>query len=161
MASDSAVEPAAPTYLEDFRVGQRFTSRSYLIDAAEIKEFAAKFDPQPFHLDEAAAVNSYFQGLAASGWHTAGITMRLMVECMPKTPGGLLGAGGEITWPRATRPGDELHVACEIVGVRESRSKPDRGLVTFCAETLNQAGEPVQVFKGTMVAWRRIAATDS
>src|SRR5262245_26731013 len=104
-------------YLEDLHVGQQFRSETYTIDASEIKRFAAEFDPQPFHLDEAAAEASIFRGLSASGWHTAAVAMRLLVGSVP-VAGGLVGAGGEISWPRPTRPGDTVHVESEIIEIR-------------------------------------------
>ena len=113
-------------YLDDLQVGQRFTSRTHRVDEAEIKAFASQFDPQPFHLDENAAKASLFSGLVASGWHTAAMTMRLLVEELPLA-GGVIGAGGELSWPRPTRPGDILRVEIEIVEIVPSRSRPDRG----------------------------------
>jgi len=101
-------------YLEDLAVGRRFTSATHAIDAAQIKAFAGQFDPQPFHLDEKKAKGTLFAGLAASGWHTAAITMRLLVESGLPLVGGIIGAGGEISWPRPTRPGDVLRVVSEI-----------------------------------------------
>lgn len=145
----------APLYLEDLQVGQRFTSGTHQLDAAQIKAFAAQFDPQPFHLDEAAAKSSFFGGLAASGWHTAAISMRLFVEAMP-IAGGNVGAGGEITWPLPTRPGDVLHVECEVLDIKPSRSRPTRGMVTMRNETFNQQGEIVQVMVAKMVVHRRL-----
>src|ERR1700680_451207 len=97
------------------------------MEAARIKEFAAEFDPQPFHLDDAAAKPSIFKGLAASGWHTAAVAMRLLVAGGLPFANGLLGLGGEIAWPRPTRPGDILHVESEIVEITPSRSKPPSG----------------------------------
>lgn len=144
----------AKLYLDDLTMGQRFVSSSLSLDAQQIKGFARYYDPQPFHLDEAAARASIFEGLAASGWHTAAISMRLTVECLP-IAGGLIGAGGEINWPRPTRPGDTLTVHIEVTDIRVSRSKPDRGIVTLRNETRNQHGEAVQVFVSTMVVPRR------
>ena len=92
-------------YLEDFSVGRRFTSSAHTLDAEQIKAFARQFDPQPFHTDDAAAQQSFFQGLAASGWHTAAITMSLLVKSGMPIAGGLIGAGAEIAWPRPTRSG--------------------------------------------------------
>src|SRR5471032_3598418 len=112
----------AKLYLEDFTVGQRFTSTTHAIDADQIKAFAARFDPQPFHTDEAAAQASFFHGLAASGWHTASITMSLLVRSGMPIAGGLIGAGGEIIWPRPTRPGDVLQATSEVLAVTPSRS---------------------------------------
>lgn len=143
-------------YLEDLRVGDRFTSAGTTLDAEQIKAFAAQFDPQPFHLDEDAAAASFFGGLAASGWHTAAITMRLLVDSLP-LHGGLIGAGSEISWPRPTRPGDQLHVESEILAIAPSRSRPDRGLVTCQTLTLNQHGETVQRSVAKLLAFRRPA----
>src|SRR4030095_2457016 len=111
-------------YLEDLTVGQRFTSGTYVMEAARIKEFAAEFDPQPFHLDEDAAQASVFKGLAASGGHTAAVAMRLLVESGMRFANGILGLGGEIAWPKPTRPGDMLRVESEIAEITPSRSKP-------------------------------------
>ena len=145
-------------YLEDFAVGQTFGSGRRRVDVEQIKAFAAEFDPQSFHLDEAAAQNSVFRGLAASGWHTAAITMRLLVESELKPAGGILGAGfDEFRWPRPVRPGDELRVESEVLEVRPSKSRPDQGLIKVRTTTLNQAGEAVQVFIGNLVVLRRPA----
>jgi acyl dehydratase len=142
-------------YLDDLRVGQRFTSASYALDEAQIKDFAAQFDPQPFHLDAAAARASLFGGLAASGWHTAAITMRLLVQGGLPVAGGIVGAGCEVAWPRPTRPGDVLQVDSEVIEVRPSQSKPERGMVTMRSETRNQHGDVVQVMTAKMVVPRR------
>jgi len=147
----------AELYLEDFAVGQRFTSAAHTLDAAQIKAFAAQFDPQPFHLDEAAAENTFFHGLAASGWHTAAITMSLLVKSGMPIAGGLIGAGGELTWPRPTRPGDTLTVESEILAVTPSRSRPGRGMITVRSITRNQKGEAVQDMTTKMLVWRRPA----
>ena len=147
----------AKLYLEDFAVGQRFTSATHRIDADQIKAFAAQFDPQPFHLDEAAAQASFFGGLAASGWHTASITMSLLVGSGMPIAGGLIGAGGEIEWPRPTRPGDVLQVESEVLAVTPSRSRPERGMITVRSETRNQNGEAVQILTSKMLVWRRPA----
>lgn len=146
--------PTELLYLEDIEVGRRFVSREAAITAEEIKAFAAQFDPQPFHLDEAAAAASFFGGLAASGWHTAALTMRLLVECMP-VAGGVIGAGGELNWPRPTRPGDVLHVISTVEKSTPSRSRPERGMITTRNETLNQNGEVVQLFVVNVMVWRR------
>lgn len=146
--------PSAPLYFEDMPVGWRISTASISIDSDMIKEFASRFDPQPFHLDETAAAESFFGGLVASGWHTAAITMRLLVGALP-IQGGVIGAGGEVTWPRATRPGDELTVECEVVAATPSRSRPERGMVTIRSETRNQRGEVVQVMTARLVVQRR------
>ncbi len=145
----------AELYLEDFSVGQRFISATHQIDADQIKAFAARFDPQPFHTDEAAAQAGFFRGLAASGWHTASITMSLLVRSGMPIAGGLIGAGGEISWPRPTRPGDVLQVESEVLAVTPSRSRPERGMITVKSETKNQNGEIVQILTSRMLVWRK------
>jgi acyl dehydratase len=142
-------------YRDDLHVGQRFVSGTHRVDEEQIKSFAKQFDPQPFHLDSEAAKGTVFQGLAASGWHTAAITMRLLVESLP-IAGGIVGAGGEITWPKATRPEDNLHVESEIVELRPSRSRPDRGIATIRCETRNQSGETVQALIAQLVLPRKV-----
>jgi acyl dehydratase len=142
-------------YLEDLQVGQRFSSGTYLMEASRIKEFAAEFDPQPFHLDEAAARASVFQGLAASGWHTAAVAMRLLVTGGLPFANGIVGVGGEIAWPRPTRPGDTLRLESEIVEIVPSRSKPNQGIVTVRNTTLNQNGEPVYIFTAKTLVFKR------
>jgi len=143
-------------YLEDFAVGQTFGSGRLRIDKERILAFAAEFDPQPFHLDEAAARRSIFGGLASSGWHTAAVTMRLMIETELKPAGGFVGAGlDECRWPRPVRPGDELRVECEVIGVRPSKSRPEQGLIKLRTTTLNQDDEAVLVHVVNMVVPRR------
>src|SRR5919109_393299 len=143
-------------YFEDFAVGQTFNSRRLRIDAEQIKTFAAAFDPQPFHLDEEAARDTIFRGLAASGWHTAAVTMRLLVESDLTPAGGIVGAGfDECRWPRPVRPGDELRVESEVLEVRPSQSRPDQGLLKLRMTTLNQNGEAVQVAIGYLLVQRR------
>lgn len=146
----------AKRYLEDFTVGQIFGSGRLKVDTEQIKAFAAEFDPQPFHLDENAAQETIFRGLAASGWHTAALTMRLLVESEIEPAGGIVGAGfDEFRWPRPVRPGDALRIESEILEVRPSRSRPDRGLIKARTTTLNQNEEVVQVTIGTFVVPRR------
>ena len=155
----TASKPAAYVlFLEDLHVGQRFASGSHTIDAAQIKEFAAQFDPQPFHLDGEAAKPTLFGGLAASGWHTAAITMKLLVESGLPLSGGIIGAGGEISWPKPTRPGDTLTVFSEIEKIVPSRSRADRGMVRVRSETRNQHGEVVQVLLAKLIVPRRSGA---
>jgi acyl dehydratase len=144
-------------YLEDLQPGQKFTSHAEEITEAAIKEFAEKFDPQPFHLDHEAAKASLFGGLAASGWHTAAFTMRLNVTGGPKLAGGIIGGGGEINWPTPTRPGDVLHVEYEVLGVTPSRSRPERGTILLRTETKNQHGTVVQTTTVRLVVPRRPA----
>jgi len=143
-------------YLEDFEPGQKFGSNWLAVEAARIKSFAAEFDPQPFHLDDRTARDTFFKGLAASGWHTAAITMRLLVDSELKPAGGIIGAGfDEMWWPKPVRPGDELRVESEILEVRPSKSRPDQGVIKVRTTTLNQDGEPVQVFVGNLIVLRR------
>lgn len=143
-------------FLEDFAVGQTFGSARLRIDADEIKRFAAEFDPQLFHLDEDAARKTIFGGLAASGWHTAALTMRLLVDSEIKPAGGIVGAGfDDFRWPLPVRPGDELHVASEILEVRVSQSRPDQGVIKLRTTTLNQNGEAVQISVGNLIVPRR------
>jgi acyl dehydratase len=143
-------------YLEDFAVGQTFGSGRLRIDKEQIFAFAAEFDPQPFHLDEASARHSIFGGLAASGWHTAAVTMRLLLDSELKPAGGIIGAGlDECRWPRPVRPGDELRIECEVIEVRPSRSRPEQGLIKLRTTTLNQDGEAVLVHVVNLVVLRR------
>src|SRR5260221_13399404 len=145
-------------YLEDFAVGQTFGSGRMRIEEERIKSFAAEFDPKAFHLDEEAARQTLFRGLAASGWHTAAVTMRLLVESEMRPAGGIVGAGfDELRWPRPVRPGDELHVESEILEVRPSKSRPEQGVIKVKTTTLNQNGEPVQAFIGNLIVPRRPA----
>lgn len=141
-------------YLEDLSEGMVFESPEFELDAAQILAFAREFDPQPFHLDDASAQKSLFGGLAASGWHTAAITMKLLVHSLP-LGSGIIGAGGDIAWPSPTRPGDMLHVVSTIQSVTPSRSKPDRGMVTVQSETLNQHGDVCQRLVARLVVFRR------
>lgn len=131
-------------YLDDLQAGDRFVSGEHALDEAQIVAFATQFDPQPFHLDHEAAKATLFGGLAASGWHTAAITMRLLVGGGLPLAGGIIGAGGEISWPKPTRPGDVLHVETEVVSVTPSASRPDRGRVVVRSQTLNQHGDVLQ-----------------
>jgi acyl dehydratase len=143
-------------YLEYFAVGQTFASGRLRVDAGRIKDFAAEFDPQPFHLDKQAAQDTVFGGLAASGWHTAALTMRLLVESDFRLAGGILGVGfDEFRWPRPVRPGDELHLESEILAVRPSKSRPAQGLVKVRTTTFNQNGEPVQILVANLFVPRR------
>jgi acyl dehydratase len=142
-------------YLEDFAVGQTFGSGRLRIDGERALAFAAEFDPLPFHLDEAAR-HSMFGGMTASGWHTAAVTMRLLVETELKPAGGIVGAGlDECRWPRPVRPGDELRVECEVIEVRPSKSRPEQGLIKLRTTTLNQDDEAVLVHVLNLVVLRR------
>jgi acyl dehydratase len=141
-------------YFEDLAAGQTFGSPTLRVDAEAITRFAAEFDPQPFHLDPAAAAATMFEGLAASGWHTAALTMRLCLASDFRPAGGILGIGGELTWLKPVRPGDELRVEIEVVETRESRSRPGHGVVKVRIATLNQHGDTVQTFAPTIFVER-------
>ena len=158
MADTDRPGGSAPFHLDDLQVGQRFTSGSHMLDEAQIKAFASEFDPQPFHLDDEAAKATLFGGLAASGWHTAAITMRLLVQGGLPIAGGIVGSGGDLSWPRPTRPGDTLTVVSEIVEITPSRSRPDRGSVRVRSETRNQHEDVVQTFTSRLVVPRRMAS---
>jgi len=142
-------------YLEDLRVGQRFTSGLCQMDEGRMKAFAAEFDPQPFHLDKAAAEASLFHGLAASGWLTAAATMRLLVTGGLPFANGIIGLGGEIAWPKPVRPGDTLRVDSEIIEILPSRSKPNQGVVKVRCATFNQSGDEVQVLTARLLVFKR------
>jgi acyl dehydratase len=144
-------------YLDDLAVGQKFETGTYVMEESRMKAFAAEFDPQPFHLDEDAARQSVFGGLAASGWHTAAATMRLIVDGKFKLAGGSVGLGGDIAWPRPTRAGDVLRVHTEIIEIVPSRSKPNQGIVKIRNTTVNQKGEEVQVFTAKLMVFKRPA----
>ncbi len=144
-------------HLDDFKVGDVLKGGSLTVDAAAIKEFAGKYDPQPFHLDEDAAKATFFGGLAASGWHTAALTMRLIVETGIPVAGGVIGAGGTINWPKALRPGETIRLESEILEVRPSKSRPDRGMVKVRFTTFDSTGDVVQVLVADLVAPRRTA----
>jgi acyl dehydratase len=146
----------AEQYLEDFAVGQSFGSGRMRVDKERIQSFAREFDPQPFHLDDEAARGTIFGGLAASGWHTAAITMRLLVDSEFKPAGGIVAVSvEEIRWPRPVRPGDELRLDVELLEARPSKSKPYQGVIKVKTTTLNQHGEAVQIFLGNLIVPRR------
>src|SRR5271170_2216530 len=143
-------------YLEDFAVGQTFSSGRLRIDGQRALAFAAEFDPQPFHLDGAAARGSIFGELTASGWHTAAMTIRLLVETELKPAGGLVRAGlDECRWPRPVHPGDELRIECEVIEVRPSKSRPQQGLIKLRTATLNQDDDVVLLHVVNLVVLRR------
>lgn len=135
----------ARLYFDDLRLGQRFVTGSITMTEEAIRAFAAQFDPQPFHLDEQAARSSLFGGLVASGWHTAAVTMRLLVDGGLPLAGGAIGLGVQIEWRTPVRPGDRLHVQGEVTELTPSRSRPTRGRVATRNETINQRGTVVQI----------------
>lgn len=146
----------APIFLDDLSVGDEFTSDEHILDAEQIIKFAREFDPQPFHLDDEAAKSTFFEGLAASGWLTAAITMKLIVQSLP-IGSGVIGLGGEIAWPRPTRPGETLRVESKVLEITPSRSKPDRGIVTVECRTLNQRDEVCQRIVTKLIVMRKPA----
>lgn len=150
-------EKSTGLYLEDLTVGQRFISGTHRIDEDRIRSFAEEFDPQPFHLDEGAARASIFNGLAASGWHTAAVAMRLLVDGGLPLGNGIIGLGGDLVWPKPTRPGDTLRVESEILEILPSRSRPNQAVVKVRNSTLNQNDEPVYVFTARILVFKRPA----
>ena len=143
-------------FFEDFTVGQKFCSATLTVTAESIKAFAAAFDPQPFHQDEAAAASSLFGGLVARGWNTAALTMRLIVDSDLHPAGGTIGAGvEELRWPQPVRPGDVLHVEGEVLSLRPSRSRPELGVMKVRVTTYNQVGQAVQIVTPILMVPRR------
>jgi len=141
-------------HLEDLAVGMTFSAGPYQVTEEAIIAFAREFDPQPFHTDTEAAKSLFFNGLAASGWHTAAITMRLQVSGACPFDGGAIGLGGEISWPRAVRPGDALMVSSEVIEITPSRSKPNQAIVTLRTTTKNQDGQPVQILTVKVIVFK-------
>jgi acyl dehydratase len=143
-------------FLDELAPGQIYESDRQIVTTEAILAFAREFDPQPFHTDPIAARDTFFQGLAASGWHTAAMTMRLILDGAFTPHGGIIGGGSEqLSWPRPVRPGDELRVICEVVEVRPSRSKPGQGIAKVRCTTFNQHDDPVQIFVANLVVFRR------
>ncbi|UTV29658.1 MaoC family dehydratase [Photobacterium atrarenae] len=147
-------EQTSSLYLEDLAVGQEFLSKAHQLDAEQIIAFASEYDPQPFHLDPEAAEDTLFQGLAASGWHTVGITMKLLVQSIPLAC-GLIGVNSAVSWPRPARPGDILRVKSRIVEIKPSQSRPDRAIVQIHSLTLNGADEVVQELTAKLMVFRK------
>lgn len=146
----------ATHYLDDLSVGQKFGSGRLTLEVDAIRRFAGEFDPQPFHLDDEAAQATIFRGLAASGWHTAALTMRLLVESEFRPAGGIVGAGvDDLRWPRPVRPGDELRVESEVLELRPSKSRPQQGIARLRVTTLNQDDEVLQTYVASLVMQRR------
>lgn len=144
-------------YLEDLNIGDHFKSREYEMTLDEIKNFAGQYDPQIFHVDEEKAKDHpIFQGLAASGWHTAAVTMRLWTECLPIAQ-GLIGVDVNLRWPQPTRVGDRIHVEVEIVDIQPSKRKNDRGMVTYLTHAKNQNGQDLMVSTTKVLVFRREA----
>jgi acyl dehydratase len=154
---DATTEPTL-RYFEDFSPGMLFRSHEIEVRLEQITRFAAEFDPQPFHLDEQAARTLFFGTLVASGWHTAALTMRLLVESNLTIAGGLVGAGAEIKWPAALLPGDRIHVEVEVTATRVLRSRAEMGMITTRTQTVTAAGTVVQELVANLLAPRRGAA---
>jgi len=142
-------------WFDDLKLGMRFKSGEVTVSADDIKRFASEFDPQPFHTDEVAAEETALKGLAASGWHTAAIAMRLAVQIRPFGPHPLLGAGvDDLRWMQPVRPGDTLHLEGEVVELVPSRTKP-QGIVRVKWTAYNQHGEAVYTFNPIGIVPRR------
>ncbi len=147
---------ADPLFFEDLTPGRRFVTGARTLDASAIISFAHEYDPQPFHVDETAAASTFFGGLVASGWYTASVSMRLLVDGEFRPAGGIIGAGiDEFRWPAPVRPGDTLHVESEVLEARPSKSRPEIGIVRVRHTTRNQRGEAVQDFIANHVVQRR------
>ncbi|WP_448203192.1 MaoC family dehydratase [Azospirillum sp. sgz302134] len=146
-------------YLDDLTPGDRFPGGPVTVAEEDIIAFARQFDPQVFHLDAEAAKDTVFGGLAASGWHTAGLTMRMIVTGEGRLAGGFVGMGvEEVRWPKATRPGDTLRIESEVLEVRPSDKRPDRGIARVRTTTFNQKDEVVQVMTANLLVPRRANA---
>ena len=145
----------AMIYFEDLKVGAETDFGTYDVTREEVLEFATKYDPQPFHLSDEAAAKTHFGRIAASGWHTAAMTMRMLVDSVPLAD-GLIGAELQLAWPRPTRPGMILQLFAEVVDIRPSRSKPDMAIVTMRNETRDQDGEVLQLFTVKMPVFKRV-----
>jgi acyl dehydratase len=143
-------------YFEDLKTGDKFNTAEYEMTAAEIIAFGRQFDPQAFHTDPVAAKGTLFGQLVASGWHTASVSMRLMVLGEMDLDGGVIGQGMEsLRWPRPVLPGDRLRVVTEIEELRPAPARPDRGLIKLRCRTYNQNGKVVQDMTATLLVARR------
>lgn len=142
-------------YFEDFEIGQEYVSDTYEMTKEEIIKFAKQFDPQIFHIDEEAAKNTFFGGLAASGWHTASISMKLNVQSKMKFAGGMIGASLELSWPMPTRVGHILQVYSKVIDVKPINSRPKHGFIVMQSETKNQFGEVLQRQKTHILVERK------
>ncbi len=142
-------------YLEDIKLGDCFISREYEMTLDEVLTFANNYDPQVFHTDaEKAKDHPIFKGLAASGWHTSAVTMRLWTECFPVAY-GLIGSESSLRWPKPTRVGDKIHVDVEIVSITPSRTKTDRAIVTYITQAKNQHGDILLISTTKIVVFKR------
>lgn len=150
--------PGGLFYFDDLSVGQTFLSGTVTLDEAQIIEFGSRYDPQLFHTDAEAAKDTFFRGLAASGWQTAAVSMRLMVDNGLPLAGGLIGAGATIEWPEPTRPGDVLQVESTIEALVPSKSRPDRGIAIVRCVTRDQEGRVRQIMTGKMIVPRRVSS---
>jgi acyl dehydratase len=148
-------------YFDDLKVGDRFKSEPLKVTEKQVIEFAHKFDPQMFHLNRKTAERTLFKGLIASGWHTAAITMRLLVQSLNFAEGAIGLGVDELRWPSAVRPGDALTVETEILDLRPSRSRPTHGIIRLCNVTTNQRGEIVQTMLASAMVPRRTKIQDN
>jgi acyl dehydratase len=146
----------ASRWLDDFEVGERFVTQGYTVTEAEIIDFALRYDPQPFHLDVEVAERSPYGGLIASGFQTLLICFRLFIQTGITIDSGIPSPGiDEVRWPAPVRPGDTLHTEVEVLEIKPSRSKPDRGVARMRYVGLNQRGEKVLTFVGNQLILRR------
>jgi acyl dehydratase len=163
MTKDATMTAERTTYyLDDLVPGfiYRPAGETEPLTVEAITAYAREFDPQPFHLDAVAAADTLFRGLAASGWHTASLTMQLLVRHGLPLAGGIIGGGvDELRWPRPVRPGDRLHIENEVLEVRPSKSRPEQGLVKMKTTTFNQNNEPVQIMTANLIVPRRPPGT--
>ncbi|MDI1319109.1 MAG: MaoC family dehydratase [bacterium] len=145
-------------FFEDLKTGDKFNTAEHEVTAEEIMAFGRQFDPQPFHTDPAAARATLFGQLVASGWHTAAVSMRLMVQGEMNLDGGVIGQGvDELRWPRPVLPGDRLRVVMEVAGLKPAPTRPDRGLIRLRCRTFNQHGKTVQDMTASLLIARRPA----
>lgn len=158
MTSSPGQPVSGPFYLEDLYVGRRFVSGTQQLTTERIIEYARQYDPQPFHTDPVAAKDTFFKGLVASGWHTAAVSMRLLLDSGLDIAGGMIGAGVEIQWPQPTQPESIIHVEVEVLESRPTKSRPDKGIVKIRSETKTSTGEIVQVLTANLLVPRRNAA---
>ena len=154
LESEVRETPSGKLHLDGLKVGQVFHSAEYYVSAEEITEFSTKYDPQPFHMDDELAKDSFFRGLAASGWHTVSITMNLLVKSLPLAH-GIIGTGVErISWARPTRPGDRLRINAKITEIDISPSRPDRAQVSIHICTFGQDNRMRQELLGKLLIFR-------
>ncbi len=138
--------------VETLEIGQTFTSDSLLITKDKIIAFAKEFDPQPFHLDEDEAKQTFFNELVASGWHTSSVTMKLILQSMPFKH-GMVGSGGQVSWKRPVKPNDSLHVTTKIINIKPAKNNANQIYLTLECQTLNQFNRVCQIMEANVIAF--------